>query len=58
MLFKSELAKLIEKLEGYDENDWYEVSEAKKTGDYWVVTVRHRVEKSKKNAGAENENNK
>lgn len=54
-MFRSELAKMIEKLEGYDD-DWYEVLEAKRDGDCWVLTVKHRKEQKK--AEAKNEDNK
>lgn len=51
-MFRSELAKIIEKLEGYDD-DWYEVLEAKRDGDCWVLTVKHR--KAQKTQGAQDE---
>lgn len=42
-MIRNELAKLIEKLEGFNERNWYEVLEAKKDGDCWQLLVRHRV---------------
>lgn len=44
-MIMGELGKLIEKLEGWDAKDWYEVLEAKKDGDVWILTVKHRSTK-------------
>lgn len=41
---QSELKDIVERLEGYDEKNWYEIVNAEKKGFVWLLTVRHRVE--------------
>lgn len=41
---QSELKDIVERLEGYDEKNWYEIVNAEKKGFVWILTVRHRVE--------------
>lgn len=57
---QSELKDIIERLEGYDEKNWYEILNAEKKDFLWLLTVRHRVEEvpSKEEAtqGAQDEN--
>lgn len=57
-MFKGELAKIIEKLYGYDDEDWFEVLEAKKDGDCWKLLIKHRIEKQNKNEEAKDESSK
>lgn len=44
MKSQSELKDIVERLEGYNEKNWYEVINAEKKGSVWLLTVRHRVE--------------
>lgn len=41
---QSELKDIVERLEGYDEKNWYEIVNAENKGFVWILTVRHRVE--------------
>ena len=51
----NELKEMADRLNGYDKNDWYEITSAKKDGDEWTLTVRHITKQN--DEGAENESN-
>lgn len=50
----NELLEMATRLNGYNEKNRYEITKAEKSGDEWVLTVKHTV---KANSEGENENN-
>ena len=40
---KTELQDIVNRLQGYDDDDYYEIINAEKTGGIWHLAVKHII---------------